>query len=85
MISSVSMELKRFRRMRSFLNTKAATMVYKNMMLPIIEYGDIFLAGAKAETKRRLQILQNKGLRCALIADNIAAQTIFIVRLDSLS
>ena len=69
LISNVSVKLKQFRRMRLFLNTKAATMVYKNMLLPIIEYGDIFLTGATSGNKKKLQVLQNKGLRCALNAD----------------
>ena len=56
----------RFRRMRSFLNTKAALLVYKGMMLPVLEYGDIFLLGTSVDNRKRLQILQNKGLRCAL-------------------
>ena len=65
-ISNVSGKLKQFRRMRGFLSEKAAILVYKNMILPIIEYGDIFLSAASAANKRRLQTLQNKGLRCAL-------------------
>ena len=65
-IGSVTSKLKQFQRMRSFLNTKAALMVYKNMLLPILEYGDVFTIAASAENRRRLQTLQNKGLRCAL-------------------
>ena len=65
-INSVTGKLKQFQRMRSFLSTKAATMVYKGMILPILEYGDIFLTAASVENRKRLQILQNKGLRCAL-------------------
>ena len=65
-IGSVIGKLKQFQRMRGFLSTKAALMVYKGMILPIIEYGDIFLASASVENRKRLQILQNKGLRCAL-------------------
>ena len=65
-IGSVSSKLKQFRRMRVFLNTKAAMMVYKSMLLPILEYGDIFLSAASAANRKRLQTLQNKGLRCAL-------------------
>ena len=68
-ISSVASKLKQFQRMRSFLNTKAALMVYKNMLLPILEYGDIFIVAASAENHKRLQTLQNKGLRCALKKD----------------
>ena len=55
--------------MRSFLNTKEATHVYKNMILPVIEYGDVFLVGATAANRKKLQILQNRGLRCALGRD----------------
>ena len=68
-ISSVTSKLNQFRRMRSFLTTKAALLVYKGMMLPILEYGDVFLCGASVADRKRLQILQNKGLRCALNLD----------------
>ena len=68
-ISNVTNKLKQFRRMRFFLNTKAATLVYKNMILPLLEYGDIFMVGTSATNRKRLQILQNKGLRCALNRD----------------
>ena len=36
------------------------------MMLPILEYGDIFMSATSVENRRKLQILQNRGLRCAL-------------------
>ena len=41
-------------------------MVYKNMLLSIIEYGNIFLSASSVDNRKRLQTLQNKGLRCAL-------------------
>ena len=53
-VSSVSGKLKQFQRMRSFLSVKAALLVYKGTILPLLEYGDL------------LQVLQNKCLRCAL-------------------
>ena len=65
-IASVSAKLKQFQRMRGFLSVKAAIMVYKNMLLPMIEYGDIFLSAASQANRKKLQTLQNKGLRCAL-------------------
>ena len=65
-ICTVTAKLKQFQRMRGFLSTKAALMVYKNMMLPVLEYGDVFLTAATLLNRKRLQILQNKGLRCAL-------------------
>ena len=65
-IGSVTGKLKQFQRMRSFLNNKAALMVYKGMILPILEYGDVFLHAASVENRKKMQTLQNKGLRCAL-------------------
>ena len=65
-VASVSSKLKQFQRMRSFLTIKAALLVYKSMMLPVLEYGDLFLSAATVKNRRRLQVLQNKGLRCAL-------------------
>ena len=59
LISSVSAKLKQFQRMRTFLNDKAALMVYKNMLLPILEYGDIFLSATSAANRKKLQVLQN--------------------------
>ena len=44
-------------------------MVYKGMLLPLLEYGDIFLVSASVCNRKRLQFLQNKGLRCALNRD----------------
>ena len=68
-VSNVSLKLRQFRRMRSFLSTKAATLVYKNMLLPMIEYGDVFTTGATIKNRKMLQTLQNKCLRCALNAE----------------
>ena len=65
-IACVSGKLKQFHRMRSFLSTKAALLVYKSMVLPILEYGDIFLCATTVKNRKRLQVLQNKGLKCAL-------------------
>ena len=39
------------------------------MMLPILEHGDIFLSAMTNVNRQRLQVLQNKGLRCALGRD----------------
>ena len=52
--------------MRSFLNTNAALKVYKNMLLPMLEYRDIFLSAASNINRSCLQVIQNKGLRCPL-------------------
>ena len=60
LISSVSLKLKQFRRMRS-MNNEVATMVYKNMILPIIEYGDIFFTGVTNGNKKSCKYCKTKG------------------------
>ena len=65
-IASASGKLKQFQRLRSFLTTRAAILVYKSMLLPVLEYGDIFMSAASVADRKRLQTIQNRGLRCAL-------------------
>ena len=36
------------------------------MILPLVEYGDIYISSATKGNRKKLQILQNKALRCAL-------------------
>ena len=36
------------------------------MVLPVVEYGDIYLSSASKENKKKLQTLQNWALQCAL-------------------
>ena len=52
--------------MQSSLNTKAALLVYKSMLLPIIKYGDVFLSATTLANRKKLPTLQNKSLHCAL-------------------
>ena len=68
-VSKVSNKVSQLRRMRKFLNVDAAVLVYKNMILPILEYGDVFLTAASKDNRDKLQILQNKALRVALQVD----------------
>ena len=56
-VGSVANKLKQFRRMRNFLSKKAALMVYKGTILPILEYGDVFLHAVSAENCKHLQVL----------------------------
>ena len=65
-IQKVSDKIIYLRKIRRFLNKKAALNIYKNMILPIMEYGNVLLASASAINKKKLQTLQNKALKCAL-------------------
>ena len=60
-ISSVTPKLKQFQQMRSFLNTKAALIVYKNMLLPMLEYGDVFLSAASNIIGAACKLSKTKG------------------------
>ena len=64
--ASASSKLKQFQHMRSFINVKAALLVFKSMLLPLLEYGDVFLSACTMKNRKKLQVIQNKGLRCAL-------------------
>ena len=68
-INRVSPKIYQLAKMRKYLTSKAALLVYKNMILPILEYGDIFLSSATCENRKKLQRLQNKALKCALATD----------------
>ena len=65
-INKVSAKIYQLRKMRKFLSQRAALLIYKNMILPIMEYGDIFMLSVLKELRNRLQKLQNKALKCAL-------------------
>ena len=72
-IKRVSDKLYQLNKIRYFLNTRAALLllVYKNMILPIVEYGDVFAISATLETRKKLQKLQNRGLKLAMGKDKL--------------
>ena len=68
-IQRVTVKLTQLRKMRKFLNKEAALTIYKSMILPIMEYGNIFYDACTLESRKKLQKLQNKALRSALNED----------------
>ena len=69
-IMKVTEKLKRICR---YINSKAALNIYKNMILPILEYGDVLLVSIRADLKKKLQTLQNKALKCAVGLDPLTS------------
>ena len=67
----VSYKVYQLTKIRSFISKRAALLIYKNMILPILEYGDIFLHSAPKAIRKKLQVLQNKALKCALSKDKL--------------
>ena len=70
-ISRVSAKIYQLKKIRPVLTDKAALLIYKNMILPILEYGDVFFSSVTLETKKQLQKLQNRALKCALRKDRL--------------
>ena len=68
-VQRVTDKIAYLRRIRQFINSKAALNIYKNMILPILEYGDVLLVSANSNLRKKLQTLQNKALKCALGLD----------------
>ena len=68
-LKKVRNKLVQLRTMRYFLNKQAALMVYKNMILPIVEYGDVFFSSLSSNTRKKLQVMQNKALRIVFNKD----------------
>ena len=68
-IDRVSAKVYQLKKIRKLLTKKAALLIYKNMILPIMEYGDIYMTSATQDNRKKLQKLQNKALKCALEKD----------------
>ena len=64
-VSSVNLKLTHFRRIRGFINLKAAILIYKCTILPVLEYADFVQDQNINYTNKALQKLQNSGLSIA--------------------
>ena len=53
-------------KIRTYIDFNTAITVYKTMILPIFEYGDIAYDRADAKSLNKLQILQNRALRICI-------------------
>ena len=71
LVARATNKVKQLKKMRNFLTTEAAMLVYKNMMMPILEYGDVFLTAVSKENRDKCQIVQNKALRIVHRVDNL--------------
>ena len=65
-LRNASYKLSILRKVRPLLNKGAALQVYKSMILPLVEYGDVLYGGAKNQVLKKLQVIQNKSLKLAL-------------------
>ena len=54
------------RKIRPYLSTKASVDICKTMLLPVMDYGGLFLTMCTKKELDDLQIIQNNALRCCL-------------------
>ena len=69
-ISGASNKLYQLRKIRGCITTKCALSIYKAMVLPIFEYGGIYLSSCTETEQTKLQRLQNQALRIIYKRDN---------------
>ena len=67
LISQVNLKLSQFKKIRVFVTKKAAILIYKRTILPVIEYADFLQDQGIVFVNKAIQKLQNRGL---LIAHN---------------
>ena len=67
-ISNVSHKMFILSKIRPYINTNIAITIYKNLIVPFLDYGDILFINASIELLNKLQRLQNKCLRICLRA-----------------
>ena len=68
---NLGFKIRTFSRIRKFLNNRAALTIYKSTILPIIDYNDYFQFLWNNEKTRKLQKLQNWGLRVAFSGEKL--------------
>ena len=56
-------------RIRKYINIQQAITIYRSMIVPYFDYGDIFLFNISKKTTDKLQKLQNRALRICLALD----------------
>ena len=58
-------------RVRQYVNTNTAVTIFKSMILPYTEYGNIFNGTCNEIYKHKLQVIQNNALKIALNKNNL--------------
>ena len=68
-IRMVAHKLYLLSRVRKYINIQQAITIYRSMIVPYFDYGDIFLSNINLKTIDKLQKLQNRALRICLALD----------------
>ena len=68
-IRMVAHKLYLLSKIRKYISIQQAIMIYRSMIVPYFDYGDIFLINVSLKTTDKLQKLQNRALRICLARD----------------
>ena len=66
-IKTISYKSLLLAKMRKYITREVAITIYKTMILPVLEYGDILYDGTNMKLIGELQILQNRCLRTCVL------------------
>ena len=67
LIKTISYKALLLAKIRKYITQEVALQIYKTMILPIMEYGDILYDGSNQKLTGKLQVLQNRCLRTCLL------------------
>ena len=73
MISTVSHKLYLLSRIRRYLNKEACIIIFKTMVLSILEYGDIVYAGTTVSNLDKIDKLFYRGLRICDVSNTVVS------------
>lgn len=62
-LKSISHKTYQLGKIRNSISAKTALQIYKTMILPILDYGDIFFHNKRGKLLKKLQVLQNSCIR----------------------
>ena len=62
----VSHKLYLLSKIRRYITEEACTQIFKTMIVPLLDYGDVVYSGSSDKNLSKLQKLQNRGLRICL-------------------
>ena len=68
-IQKINHKLWLFAKLRDYMTQEMSIKIFKGMVLPYFDYGDVIYMGAKKELLKKLQILQNRALKVCLKVD----------------
>lgn len=73
LVSRCSLKICTLSKIRKYINEEVAIKLYKSLVLPIIDYGDVFYDCASKNTLDRIQKLQNRALRKVSLAQRFTS------------